>query len=474
MVADLAAASTTKTSGPVQTYRCDHALIDGAVRRDVLLGIAEGQVVRVEVEVEPEVARAAGAVHLRGVTLPGLVNAHSHAFHRALRGRVQGAQAEGNFWRWREVMYAAASRLDPDRYHHLALAVFAEMALAGISTVGEFHYLHHPSGGGRYRDPNAMGHALTSAAEEVGIRLTLLDALYLTADVDRPADDPGLSPVQRRFSDGSVHAWADRVGRLVPSERIRFGAAVHSVRAVPGPQQVELADVLAAGVLGSDPVVHAHVAEQPAEVGATINRYGEGPLALLDRSGLVGAGFTAVHGVWLDEEEVLQLARRGGGVCVCPTTERDLGDGVVRADRLLERGVPLSLGTDQHVMTDLFEEARAVELNLRLITGRRGILDPATLLAAATGGGAARVGWPECGRIEVGAPADLCVVGLDGPRLAGSGDLLSRVVFAATAADVRHTVVGGGFIVTDRAHRSVDVAGELQRSVRALVGEGSL
>ncbi|HZD72258.1 MAG TPA: amidohydrolase family protein, partial [Actinomycetes bacterium] len=182
----------------------------GGDREHVDEGVAivtEGErVVSVETGVRPP---PAAAVRLQGLVLPALANAHSHAFHRALRGRTQGGRA-GDFWSWRERMYALAARLEPDSYHDLARAVYAEMALAGVAAVGEFHYLHHRPGGGRYADPNAFGRALLAAAAEAGVRLALLDACYLQADLDGSP----LREVQLRFGDGSAEAWAERVGAL--------------------------------------------------------------------------------------------------------------------------------------------------------------------------------------------------------------------------------------------------------------------
>ncbi len=449
---------------------CDHAWVDGAIADRVVIRVEGDRFAGVDSDAVDfdEVVRH--GTHLPGVTLPGLVNAHSHAFHRTLRGRTHGGT--GSFWTWREQMYAVAGLLDPDRYHALAMGVFGEMLLAGITTVGEFHYLHHAAGGGRYDDPNAMGAALIAAAADVGIRMTLLDALYLTAGVGDTLTDPGLDPVQRRFSDGDVDGWASRIQDLTGSPTVRVGAAIHSVRAVPAAQQAEVAQVMAtlrAG--GGDPVVlHAHVAEQPAEVEATLAHHGRRPVAVLADAGVVDGSFTAVHAVWVDDDDIALLGTPGAGACICPTTERDLADGIAPADRLVAAGVTLSLGTDQHASTDLLAEARGVELDLRLASQRRGNLPAATLLDAATSGGARSLGWGDAGRIAPGALADLCVVGLDSVRLAGlrRTDLAAGVVFAATAADVTHTMVGGRMLVADGRHATVDVVTRLAAAVHAL------
>ncbi len=212
-------------------------------------------------------ARAeAGDVRLHGVVLPGLANAHSHAFHRALRGRTHGDG--GNFWTWRQQMYAVTRHLTPDTYLALARAVFAEMVLSGITVVGEFHYLHHDLDGRPYADPNAMGEAVIEAAREAGLRLTLLDTCYLAGGLAGDGHLP-LDEVQRRFTDGDVDALGDPRGRRsTPDATTRIGAAVHSVRAVPRDDLRAMAEVTRGRI------VHAHVSEQPAENLATQMFYG--------------------------------------------------------------------------------------------------------------------------------------------------------------------------------------------------------
>ena len=190
------------------TFWCEHAVLPGGVRRSVRVVTDRGRIL----DVRPDSPAEAGDTRLGGVVLPGLANGHSHAFHRALRGRTH--DDGGNFWSWRDAMYAVTHRLDPETYHALAKAVFAEMLLAGYTTVGEFHYVHHAAGGRRYDDPNIMGKALVSAAREVGIRITLLDTCYLAGGLFASGHVP-LDEVQERFSDGTVEAWAERVTRLV-------------------------------------------------------------------------------------------------------------------------------------------------------------------------------------------------------------------------------------------------------------------
>jgi formiminoglutamate deiminase len=401
------------------------------------------------------------AASLAGLTIPGLVNAHSHAFQRALRGRTQDGR--GDFWTWRERMYEVAQAIDPDTYLALARATFAEMALAGITAVGEFHYLHHAPGGVRYDDPNEIGKAVMRAAGEAGIRITLLDTCYLSGGIGRGAEG-----AQLRFSDGDAEAWAQRVDALEPGDGARLGAAVHSVRAV----DPESAARVAAFAAERSWPLHAHVSEQPAENENCRSAYDKTPTGVLADAGALSERFTAVHATHLDESDFELLGGPGCGACLCPTTERDLADGVGPARRLADAGARLSLGTDSHALIDPFEEARAVELDERLESGERGRHSASELLTAASAGGCAALGWPEAGELAPGRLADLVTVGLDSPRLAGTtaSHTVESVVFAASAADVRDVMVGGQFVVRDRAHLSLDVAAELDEAIAALPG----
>ncbi|WP_320065050.1 formimidoylglutamate deiminase [Micromonospora sp. RTGN7] len=416
------------------------------------------------------------AVRLPGLALPGLANAHSHAFHRALRGRTHGSThkstraGQGDFWTWRNAMYEVAARLDPDSYLTLARAAYAEMALAGVTCVGEFHYLHHGPDGTPYADPNAMGVALIEAAAQAGIRITLLDTCYLTATVDGQL----LTGPQRRFGDGDALRWADRVSALAPDNRAAddgrpgpaghtlVGAAVHSVRAVPAEQ---LATVAGWAARRGVPL-HVHLSEQPAENDACRAVHGRTPTRLLADHGVLGPDTVAVHGTHLTSADVTLLGDSGTGVCLCPTTERDLADGIGPARRLADADVPLSLGSDSHAVVDLFEEARAVELDERLRTRRRGHFTPAELARAATAAGHAALGWRDAGRLAVGARADLVTVRLDSARTAGVPPV--GAFFAATAADVASVVSDGRQVVADGRHLTVDVPRELRAAVEAV------
>ncbi len=435
-------------------YWCDLAWLGGeAAERGVLIEVEGDRIGSVQLgRPGPPV----GAQTLPGLVLPGLVNAHSHAFQRALRGRTEGSA--GSFWTWREQMYALASTLDPEGCFALARATFGEMVLAGITLVGEFHYLHHGRGGVPYADANEMARSVLAAAAEAGVRLTLIDACYLEGGIGRPPEG-----AQRRFCDRDVEAWAGRVEALRGSGTARIGAAIHSVRAVP-PAAVR---VVAGWAAARGLPLHAHVSEQPVENEACRAAYGRTPTQLLAEAGALTGTFTAVHATHLEPADLTRLGAAGSTACFCPTTERDLADGIGPALALRDAGCRLSLGSDSNAFIDLFEEARAVELDERLASNRRGGLRPSTLLRAATAGGAESLGWPETGRIAAGALADLAVVGLDSVRLAGTdaAHALDAVTFAAAAADVRAVMVGGRWIVRDGRHAGFDVPLALAEAV---------
>jgi formiminoglutamate deiminase len=441
-------------------YRCEWAWLgDDAPAAGVELTVADGIITAVDTA---PAGPSADTTVLPGLTLPGLANAHSHAFHRALRGRSE--RGGGTFWTWRDQMYAVAERLDPDRYYELARATYAEMALAGVTCVGEFHYVHHQRGGRPYQDPNAMGAALIAAAADAGIRVTLLDACYLEGGPGRPLEGP-----QLRFGDADAAAWAERTEQAAGSatSHTRFGAAIHSVRAVPP----KAAALVAAWAQSHRAPLHFHLSEQPAENEASLAAYGATPAQVLGDAGALGPHASAVHATHLEPPDIERLGATRTRVCLCPTTERDLGDGIGPARALAQAGCPLTVGTDSNAMIDLWEEARAVELDERLARRQRSHWRATDLLTAATAEGHASLGWPEAGYLRPGAPADWVTVGLDSPRLAGADRdcLLETVLFAATAADVADVVVAGTPVVRGGQHLRVpDVAAALTRSIAAV------
>jgi formiminoglutamate deiminase len=432
------------------------------------LGPGRGVAERVLIEVEGERITAvtegadppAGTTRLPGVTIPGLANGHSHAFHRALRGRTH--RGGGDFWTWRELMYEVAGALDPDRYLELATATYAEMALAGITAVGEFHYLHHDPAGRPYADPNQMGEVLIEAAGRAGVRLTLIDTCYLRAGFDGQA----LAGAQVRFGDGDADAWAERAGALRDRPGVRVAAGVHSVRAVDPAAMT----TVAAWADGRQAPLHLHLSEQRVENQACLTATGRTPAALAESAGVLGPRTAAVHATHLTDEDVALLGATRTTACFCPTTERDLADGIGPARSLADAGSPLCLGSDSHAVIDLFEEARAVELNERLATERRGHHRPADLLTAATEAGMTALGW-DAGHLAPGHLADLVTVDPRSVRLAGTrrADTVGHLVFAATAADVTSVVVSGRQVVRDGHHLLAgDVPAALDRAITAL------
>jgi formiminoglutamate deiminase len=447
--------TATASNTAATTYWCEWAWLGGELATPGVALHVEGERI---IGITAGTTAPGGSVELRGLTVPGLANAHSHAFHRLLRSRTHGRR--GSFWTWREQMYRAAAELDPERYFALARAVFAEMALSGITTVGEFHYVHHQAGGVPYADANDMGVALIAAAAQVGIRITLLDTCYLQGGIGKEPDE-----VQLRFSDRTVDAWMNRVSALQAweSSTARVGGAVHSVRAVPRPAIAAVAEFCRSRGMP----VHAHVSEQPAENELCTEAYGLTPTGLLADAGAIDTMFTAVHATHLTDGDVRLLGSGAVSVCCCPTTERDLADGVGPFRELVDSGVTLTVGSDSHAVIDLFDEARSIELHQRLVTGERGHHSAAGLLDSVTAAGHRSLGWADSGRIAVGALADFATVDTRSVRMAGVADaeLLSGVVFAAAAADVTDVVVGGRMIVRDRRHASIDVPAELAVTV---------
>lgn len=437
------------------TFHCARAWLGGdELASDVLVEEESGNIVAVQKGAPPP----PGAHRLAGTVLPGFANAHSHAFHRALRGRV-GESAE-NFWSWRVAMYELADRLDPTTLHDLALGAFAEMACAGFTAVGEFHYLRFDPEGHEYDEPHAMAVAVAEAARAAGVRLTLLDACYLEGSPGLPVDG-----TQRRFADPSAEAWARRADDLGAAlgDDVVVGAAIHSVRTVPP----GAASTVAAWADRHGVPLHAHVSEQTEENEAALAAYGATPTVVLERAGALSERFVAVHATHLTGADRAELARHGASVCVCPTTERELADGLVELAPLRDAGIALCLGTDSQAVVDPFEEQRCLEGHERLRTRRRGTLPPAALLEAAGAAGHRAIGRPRGGVLRAGAPCDLVHVADGSLRLAGVDDAsVGGILAAAVAADVRDVVVGGRTVVRDGVHVARDVAGLLGAAVR--------
>jgi len=410
---------------------CARLVLPDEVRRDVLVELDDAGVVTA-VEAAGPGARADLAVDLAA---PAFANTHSHAFHRLLRGRTNGGG--GDFWRWREEMYRVAGTLDPDGLRAAATAVYAEMVAAGYSAVGEFHYLHHRPDGTPYAGHD-MELALAEAAAEAGIRLSLLDTVYL-----RGGFGTALAGAQRRFTDGSLERWHERWHRLDDALRashpeVTLGAAIHSVRAV----EPDHLAYLVAGLPHHVPL-HLHLSEQTRENEDCVAATGLTPTALLDRSGVLDARTTVVHATHLTDADVATLGSARVSVSMCPTTEADLGDGLGRAEDLRDAGARLTIGSDQNVVVDPFDELRRLEGGARLASHRRGVLSPAQLWRAGGADGHASLATVDAPAHApvVGHPLDLAVLDARSARTVGSDP--RELVLAATAADVTATVVRG-------------------------------
>jgi formimidoylglutamate deiminase len=391
---------------------------------------------------------------------PGLVNVHSHTFQRVIRGRTEWRNQgqRDTFWTWREKMYDAATRLTPEQIYQTAKAAFLEMLLSGITTVGEFHYLHHQADGTRYPDPNLIGKLVMQAAREVGLRIVLLRTAYLRAGYRK---DP--NPGQTRFITGDaatfisdtedLSSWAKK--SYAPGEA-EVGVAPHSVRAVTHDYLREIADYARQRELP----VHMHVSEQPGENEACIQEYGVSPVTWLERLGLLDARFTAVHAIHISEAEAGLLAE--SAICACPTSERNLADGAVRADWLLARGATICLGSDSQIQIDLLEDARLLEYHLRMQQLERVVLDsPAPererlsrmLYETASKSGAKSLGQ-SVGELAVGKPADFLGIDLNDLSVAGASPetLVANVVFSLERTALKDVYVGGRCVVADGHH----------------------
>ncbi|HJU93468.1 MAG TPA: formimidoylglutamate deiminase [Pyrinomonadaceae bacterium] len=432
----------------MQTWLPDLIYMNGRFLSDrALVCDGDGQIVEIV-----EGLQASDAIRLKNrALLPGLVNAHSHAFQRAIRGRTEyRTQNTDTFWTWREQMYAAANRLEPEDIYAVSRMAFLEMALGGITAAGEFHYIHHSRDGSPYSDPNLLSREVIRAARDVGIRIALLRVAYARAGYEIEAN-----PQQTRFIEDSPDTYLKHLEQLLEAPEFRdgmawAGIAPHSVRAVPLPY---LKTIVAFANEREMPV-HMHVAEQLAEVSACIEEYGRSPVALLETEGLLSPLFTAVHAIHVTPKAIAAIARAGAMVCACPTTERNLGDGVVPVDAYFNASVAVSLGTDSQIQIDLLEDARELEYHLRLQKMERNVLAPRALFDCATINGAKSIGFPG-GKLEPGSPADFFTVDLDDPSLAGSSpeDLLANIVFSLSRSAVRDVVVAGKRIVENGKHR---------------------
>jgi formiminoglutamate deiminase len=389
---------------------------------NVLIEVENGRITAVEegTPAPPE------ATALKGWTIPGLANVHSHAFQRLLRGEIESGG--GDFWEWRAQMYRF-TEWDPADYFKHARLVFREMLEAGITAVGEFHYLHSHG--------NELGEALIDAAREEGIRITLIDACYLRGGLDgRP-----LEAEQLTFSDGDADRWARRMDELNDADGVRIAAAIHSVRSVDS----ESMRIVATYARERRIPLHIHLAEQAGEVQECLAVESCTPTELLEREGILGPDLTAVHAIHVNERDIVLLGDNGVSICACPTTERDLGDSVGPLRELFEAGCGLSAGSDSNAVIDILEETRALELDQRRASGQRILHQPDDLLRAATAGGMHSLGW-DAGEIRPGMLADFITV--DQPDSLWREMSPSYLIYGFSGRDVTNVVVGGVTVVT--------------------------
>jgi formimidoylglutamate deiminase len=399
----------------------------------------------------PRDANSPVSMSLPGVALlPGFVNVHSHVFQRALRGHThRPLSRQDSFWTWRRAMYDAAAQLNPDRLYQAAFQTYREMLAAGYTSVGEFHYVHHQQDGQPYADPNAMALAVLQAGREAGIRVVLLMTAYAQGGFHQPPEAG-----QLRFCDPSADAYLERVESL-RSAGFLVGVAPHSVRAVPEDWFRLIASYSQAHRLP----LHVHADEQVAEITQCQQAYGCTPIELLEHFGALSPLTTIIHATHANNDEFSLLAQRGCTVCVCPTTEGDLGDGIAPYADLLAAHIPLTIGSDSNARLDPLEELRWAEYSARMRYQRRRVLianeldsPGALLLNYGTGNGATALGLAT-GTLEPGRFADFVGIDLHHPSLAGwtPGDLLDTIFFGASTSIIKHTWVEGHLVYSRNA-----------------------
>ena len=420
------------------------ALIQKGWAKNVRLGVRAG---RLE-SVQPDAVAEKGDV-VAGIVIPGLANAHSHAFQRALAGRTEERSPAGhdNFWTWRERMYELAARVDPGALTAIARQAYDEMLASGYTSVAEFHYLHREPGAARSGD--AMFDAIREAARRSGIRLTYVPVLYERAGFDRPEPQGH----QVLFALG-VDEFLEHQARAAESASatLAVGIGAHSLRAVSAASLQRVAEVA-----GRDGIpMHLHIAEQQREIDDCLSHYGRRPVRWLLENFDVGDGWCLVHATHVDREEIESLARTGAVACLCPSTEANLGDGLFPLHRFLAAGGNIAIGSDSHVSINPFEELRWLEYGQRLASQTRNVaaLDEPhvgrELFTRALSGGARACGHAAAG-LAVGAPADLVALYDDDPMLVGheEASLLDALVFSGYRLPIDRVMVNGDWRVLD-------------------------
>jgi formimidoylglutamate deiminase len=449
-------------------YFLQSALLGEGWAHDVLMRVADdGRITAIETAAPALSAAAVNAETVSGIVVPGMANAHSHAFQRAMAGNTEyRLSAKDSFWTWRHAMYALANRIEPADLQLLATQLFVEMLKAGYTSVAEFHYLHRQLNGELYTGANALWDAIDAAAAATGIGLTFLPTLYQTSDFGAQ----GLKSEQRRFA-LQTQDFLERIAQRLTRERqdaprlARTGAAFHSLRAVPLPVLREAA--LALRAMDAELPVHIHVAEQAREVEACKLATGRRPIELLLDSGLLSEHWCLVHATHSTPEELKGVAAAQATVCVSISTEANLGDGFFDAARFLRVGGRICVGSDSQSSVCPAEELRWMEYQQRLHKKRRGVLLDkgeahvgTRLWRDAAQHGAQAVGSP-AGTLVVGRRADWLVLDAAHPSMAGAPAefALDHLLFAGGSAAIRDVMVGGHWVIKDRRH-------ELEDSVR--------
>lgn len=408
----------------------DYVYTPAGLQADVIVAISDDGLIQ---GLEPRTQDSLVTDPLPGMALlPGFVNAHSHVFQRALRGHThRPLSRQDTFWTWRRAMYAQAAQLDPEQLYASAVRTYREMLAAGYTTVGEFHYVHHQPDGHPYANTNAMSEAVLEAGRATGMRVVLLMTAYAQSGFGQPPEEG-----QLRFCDASVEHYLERVERLRVAG-VPVGVAPHSVRAVPEDWLRSIAEYSRAHQLP----LHVHADEQRAEIEQAQAACGCTPIELLECCGALSGRTTVIHATHASAREIELLASSGSTVCVCPTTEGDLGDGIAPYAELLAAGVPLAIGADSNTRLDPLEELRWAEYSARMRYQRRRVLiggeldSPGPfLLASGTVSGARALGLAG-GEVSAGQPADMVALNLNHPSLAGwtSADLLDVLFFGASA-----------------------------------------
>ena len=443
---------------------------------NAVLEIKDGCVARIQVANGQQENKKADKNYSRCAIIPGFANAHSHAFQRAFRGQTEWStkNIKDDFWSWRNIMYQYANQLSPDDLYVVTAWTFLEMVKAGITAVGEFHYVHHQKDGAAYTPKSLMSLKIIDAARDVGLKLTLLPVAYHRGGFNR-----SINTDQRRFSHQTPENYLALVQSICESARnistVQVGLAPHSIRAC------DTTWLRACGMFSKKHqlVTHIHVCEQPREIDECQKEHGMAPIELLKATGLLNEKTTLVHATHLTGNESELIRESGSIVCACPTTEANLGDGFFPAHEFLTKDIPICLGTDSHAQIDLFQEARLLEIQQRLQLQQRNVLtrytnrEPEneqhlsdTLFPMMTSRGYKSLGWSG-GQLKPGSTADFIVIDLEHPSIFGvpPESLLDGLILGASPSAVSSVYVAGRCVIENGSHPMEKEMREAYRSL---------